>query len=312
LNNGVILAGLSETGKTSYLALLFHAIVEERADGLSLGRFDDDREHITEISDVLLASKVADHTTLADEQEVTLSLTYDGVDFVLNIPDLSGETWEHALVDRRWSTSLDDAIASATGFMVFVHCKDINDGLTIVDAKQAEAAILGDDDAPIDEGRTETHKAQVDAPAADATEADIHDAQGTGADEDEDEDEEKHCKQLTQVSLIELIQFFAGASPRPIRVSLVISAWDREPETLKPLEWLSKNAPMLAQFLEVDTDEVEATVWGVSAQGADLSDERVREKYKDKDPIDRARIHAADGTEVGVAAPLLWVLSRDR
>lgn len=308
MNNGVILAGLSETGKTSYLALLFHAIVEERADGLSLGRFDDDREHITEISDVLLASKVADHTTIADEQDVTLSLTYDGVDFVLNIPDLSGETWEHALVDRRWSTSLDDAVASATGFMVFVHCKDINDGLTIVDAKQAEAAILGDD-GPIDEGRTETHNAQVEGPATEATQAD-DDAQGTGA--DEDEDEEKRCKQLTQVSLIELIQFFAGACPRPIRVSLVISAWDREPETLKPQEWLSKNAPMLAQFLEVDTDEVEATVWGVSAQGADLSDERVREKYKDKDPIDRARIHAADGTEVGVAAPLLWVLSRDR
>ena len=316
MNNAVVLAGLPATGKTSYLALLFHAIVEDRADGLSLGRFDDDREYITEISDVLLASNVADHTTIADEQNVTLSLSYDGVDLVIDIPDLSGETWEHALVDRRWSPALDSDVADATGFMVFVHCKDINDGLTIVDAEQAAAAILGDDDAPIDEARAEPIEEEGEVPATDTTDADRHgehDAGADDADEDEDEeDEEKHCKQLTQVSLIELIQFFARANPRPIRVSLVISAWDLEPKSLRPHQWLSKNAPMLAQFLEVNTDEVEATVWGVSAQGADLSDEQVRQKYKDKDPIERARIKAAGGAEVGVAAPLLWALRLDQ
>lgn len=310
MNNGVVLAGLPATGKTSYLALLFHAIVEERADGLSLGRFDDDREHITEISDVLLASNVADHTTVDDELAVTLSLTYDGADFVLNIPDLSGETWEHALVERRWSASFNDDIADATGFMVFVHCKDINDGLTIVDAEQAAAAIVGEDDAP----NTGTGDDPAEAPRAgadDATEADAS-REHDGAEDDADrEDQEKHCRQLTQVSLIELIQFFAS-SQQPIRVSLVISAWDLEPKKLKPKQWLSKNAPMLAQFLEVNTDEIEAKVWGVSAQGADLSDEQIREEYKNKDPIDRARVHAADGTQVGVAAPLLWVLRLDR
>lgn len=312
MKSGVVLAGLPATGKTSYLALLFHAIVDGRADGLVLGRFDDDREYISEISDVLLASKVADHTTLADEQDVTLSLTHDDVEFVLNLPDLSGETWEHALVDRRWSPRLDDAIANATGFMVFVHCKEVNDGLTIVDAEQAAAAILGDDDAPIEETGTETFEEQGETSATHIPEADTHGEQDAVADDTDEEDEEKHCKQLTQVSLIELIQFFAAARPQPIRVSLIISAWDLEPKRLKPHRWLSKNAPMLAQFLEVNTDEVEATVWGVSAQGADLSDEQVREEYKDKDPIDRARIHAADGTEVGVAAPLLWVLRLDQ
>lgn len=305
MSSGVVLAGLSETGKTSYLALLYHAIVEERAGGIRLGRFDDDREQITEISDVLLASNVAVHTTMDDEQEITLSLTCEGADFALHIPDLSGETWEHALVDRRWPRALDRDIAGATGFMVFVHCKEINDGLTIVDAKQAVAAILGEDDPPNDEGVDEPHEEQGEASGAAAPEAD------TGDERDAD-DEEKHCKQLTQVSLIELIQFFAAVSPRPIRLSLMISAWDLEPSDLKPKRWLSKNAPMLAQFLEANTGEVEAIVWGVSAQGADLSDPQVREKYKDMDPIERARVHAADGTEVGVAAPLRWVLRLDQ
>lgn len=308
MTNGIVLAGLPATGKTSYLALLFHAIVEDRADGLRLGRFDDDREHVTEISDVLLASKVADHTTVDDEQDVTLSLTCDGVEFVLNIPDLSGETWEHALVDRRWSSALDDDVADATGFMVFVHCKDINDGLTIVDAHQAEAAILGDD-TPTDDVEAESDDHQPAEPTAGDTDSSDGEA---GGEQQVDEDEETHCKQLTQVSLIELIQFFAATSPRPVRVSVVISAWDLEPRKLKPQQWLSKNAPMLAQFLEVNTDEVEATVWGVSAQGADLSDDKVREEYKDKDPIDRARIVAADRSEVGVAAPLRWVLRLDQ
>jgi len=260
VNNRVVLAGLPSTGKTSYLALLYHAIVEERADGISLGRFDDDRERITEISDVLLASNVAVHTTLDDEQDITLSLTCEGVDFVLDIPDLSGETWEHALVDRRWSRALDGDIADATGFIVFVHCKDINDGLTIVDAEQAAAAIIGDDDQAVDDPDEE----QGEAPGAGATEAGDAD----------DEDGEKHCKQLTQASLTEFIQFFVATSQRPIRVCLVISAWDLEPKKLKPQDWLSKNASLLAQFLEMNTDEVEATVWGVSAQGADLSTRR--------------------------------------
>jgi hypothetical protein len=313
VSNGIVLAGLPATGKTSYLALLFHAIVEDRADGLRLGSFDDDREYVTEISDVLLASNVADHTTIDDERDVTLSLHFDGVDFLLNIPDLSGETWEHALVDRRWSPALGSAIANATGFMLFVHCREINVGLTLVDAGQAAAAIIGDDDdAMSDEVGDEPHdvRAAPDGGATDAAEA--HDDHQPATDADEDDDDEKHCKQLTQVSLIELLQFFSAVSPRPIRVSLVISAWDLEPRDLQPQEWLSKNAPMLAQFLEVNTDEVDATVWGVSAQGADFSDERVREEYKDKDPIDRARIHAADGTEVGVAAPLRWVLRLDQ
>jgi hypothetical protein len=314
VNNGVVLAGLPATGKTSYLALLFHAIVEDRAEGLRLGRFDDDREHVTEISDVLLASKVADHTTVDDEQDVTLSLAYGDVEFVLNIPDLSGETWEHALVDRRWPSSLDDVVANATGFMVFVHCKDINDGLTIVDAQQAAAAILGDD-APDDEAGDDPVGEQTPGlvtGSTDTTDGDAGDQQHTDDDDDMDADEETHCKQLTQVSLIELIQFFAATSPRPVRVSVIVSAWDLEPKKLKPQQWLSKNAPMLAQFFEVNTDEVEATVWGVSAQGADLFDAKVREEYKDKDPIDRARILAADGTEVGVAAPLRWVLRLDQ
>jgi hypothetical protein len=306
---GVVLAGLPATGKTSYLALLFHAIVEDRAEGLRLGRFDDDREHITEISDVLLASNLADHTTVDDEQDVTLSVTYDGNDFVLNIPDLSGETWEHALVDRRWSSALDVDIANATGFIVFVHSKEINDGLTIVEAEQAGDAILGDTNEEAAAEPNEDEGADVATSASDATDDDEGDED---EDEAQDEDEETHCKQLTQVSLIELIQFFAATSPRPIRVSVVISAWDLEPKKLKPEEWLEKNAPMLAQFLEVNTDEVEAAVWGVSAQGADWSDPKVREEYKDKDPIDRARVVATDGAEVGVAAPLRWALRLDQ
>lgn len=310
MSNGVILAGLPATGKTSYLALLYHAIVVERADGLSLGRYDDDRAYVTEISDALLASRVAGRTGVDDERDVTLSLTYDGEDFVLEIPDLSGETWEHALVERRWSQELHDDIADAAGFMVFVHCGAIDNGLTIVDVDQATAALVGDDDAPNGAGQDQVKVEQRESPGA-ATRAVSGNDREQVADADEG-DEETHCTQLTQVSLVELIQFFAATSPRPIRVSLVISAWDLEPRHLTPQEWLSKTLPMLAQFLEVNTDEVDAMAWGVSAQGADLGDEQVREKYKDKDPIDRAQIRDAEGSEAGVAAPLLWVLRRDQ
>jgi hypothetical protein len=265
---------------------------------------------------VLLASNVADHTFIDDDQDVTLSLAYGENEFVLVIPDLSGETWEHALVDRQWSRSLDDAIAEAAGFMLFVHCKEINGGPTIVDVAVAEA-LLGDGVDEIDATAEWTSDdADVDAAGGDADDASRQDASYDDASSDEEEDtdadDETHCKQLTQVSLVELIQFFTARSTRPLRVSIAISAWDLEPKTLKPAEWLKKNAPLLDQYLQVNADEVEATVWGVSAQGANFADEKIREEYKDKDPIDRARVHAADGSKVGIAAPLRWVLRLDQ
>jgi hypothetical protein len=285
---------------------MYHAIVEDRADGIRLGRFDDDREHITEVADVLLASNVADHTLMDDDQDVTLSLACDGEDFVLVIPDLSGETWEHALVERQWSKTLDDAIAAAAGFMIFVHCKEINGGTTIVEVEQAAVSLQdeGDDEAE------RTVEVGTDGPADNAP----HDVDGDAwvSLEGEAEDETTHCKQLTQVSLVELIQFFAARSAGPIRVSIVISAWDLMPKKLTPAQWVAKNTPLLDQFLHANEDEVEAKVWGVSAQGAHLADPKIREEYKDKDPIDRAMVRTADGTQVGVAAPLRWVLRLDQ
>jgi hypothetical protein len=300
--NRVVIAGLPSTGKTTYLALMYHALVEGRADGMCLGRYDDDREYITEISDALLGGQIADQTLMDDEREVTLSLMCDGQDFLLTIPDLSGETWEHALVHRRWSLSLDAGVVGATGFIVFVHSEDVNIGTTIVEVGQAAAALLDDDDIG---GESDTDAAVVDAAA------DTHAEEVGGGENGGDDDEEAHCKQLTQVSLVELIQFFASRSPRPIRVSVVISAWDLQPEPLSPQKWMTKNASLLAQYLAVNDDEVEGKVFGVSAQGGSFADQKVRDELLNEDPITRAHAHAADGTTAGIAAPLRWVLRLD-
>lgn len=290
--NGVVIAGLPATGKTTYLALIYHAIVEEKADGLHLGRFDDDREYVTEISGALLGGERALHTQVDDERAVSLSLKYlDQENLRLQIPDLSGEIWEHALVERRWSKSLADAIADADGFMVFVHPTEVNEGLTIMDMAQAGDILVDRADGDLD-------RAQGDSTTD--TDLDVEDDEGAG------------YKQLTQVSLVELVQFFlATCRRRPLRISIVISAWDRANEAT-PTKWITKHAPLLGQFLSVNGDEIEGAIFGVSAQGGDFADEAVRDKLLDEHPVTRAYAHAATGATVGVAAPICWVLRLDQ
>lgn len=290
----VILAGLPETGKTTYLAVLYHSIVRNRAGGLSLGALTDDREHVNEISARLGARESADRTHSDDEKDVRLSLTVDEETFELQVPDLSGETWRDAHYERRWPDPLEELIRDADGFMVFAHSTEVETGLQIVDVAKANEVFGVDDGA-------------VSDPQPDA---------GNGNDETDDDDadyeELPERKQLTQVSVLELIQHFAARARRPIRVSVVISAWDHLVKHSTPDGWIDENAQLLRQFLDANPDEVEVRAFGVSAQGYDYENEKEHEENRGKDLTDLAKVWLSDGSEAGIAAPLRWVLRLDQ
>jgi hypothetical protein len=78
----------------------------------------------------------------------------------------------------------------------------------------------------------------------------------------------------TQVKLVDLLQIvdMARSSRGVIRLALIASAWDVVPEELgPPRTWLHKELPLLEQFLLANSNRFATEVFGVSAQGGDLT-----------------------------------------
>jgi len=272
MSAGLLLAGLQETGKTSYLALLYAAISTQRAGVVNLGSYQDDREYLNAISERLIRCEEAIHTQVEESRELALSLSIDGRETFLRIPDLSGETWEHALRERRWPRTVAERAAEADGFMLFVHVRAIDVGLTIADATAAAAALgedLLDEDRPVGGDR---------------------------------------C-QPTQVSLVDLLQLLSERRrQRPAWASIVLSAWDLAEGSTSPTAWIERNCPLTHQYVTSNERWLRAKIFGVSAQGGNFRDEKARATLQAEDPVDRARIARPDGSPGRVEDPLLWAL----
>src|SRR5262249_52142965 len=56
----------------------------------------------------------------------------------------------------------------------------------------------------------------------------------------------------------------------PIRIAVVVSAWDRVDSGLTPAGWLEERLPGVAGLLECNSAQVAAAVFGVSAVGGRL------------------------------------------
>ena len=280
----VLFAGLPGTGKTTYLALLYLGISSDRTESLRLGSYSDDREYVNRIAKKLLACEEIAHTEIAEQGRLSLSLEVgaEREHARLEIPDLSGETWEEAVYERTWPRSIDHAARAATGTLVFVHVAEFDAAPSIATVQRASRA-LGEDGMSGD---------QPDAELS--------------------QDESDERPQPTQVQIVDLLQLLCEErSDRPARAGIVLSAWDLTDETLTPREWLATNAPLADQYLRANQAWLEAKVWGVSAQGGNFKDNAQREALLKLDAIDRARILDGSRQPCPIESPMLWVMRAD-
>jgi hypothetical protein len=274
-NRELLLAGLAGTGKTSYLALLYLALMEGATTRIALGGFTDDREYLNQISEPLLGCLEAVHTEVGGRRELALSLSIEshGSAF-LRIPDLSGETWEQAVHERRWDTDVESRVAGANGALIFVHVDEFDSGVSIAAGRAAGEALLGSSDA------SKTDDLDVGYLASPA-----------------------------QVELVDIVQLLCEQRVgRPQRTSIILSAWDRAPSGVTPAEWLSLNAPLADQYLKSNTDWLEARIWGVSAQGGSFRDDKRRLELAAQSAVERALVVEHDRSPGSIEDPVLWSL----
>jgi hypothetical protein len=213
------------------------------------------------------------------DEVVSLYLNGDGLaDFELAIPDLSGEAFELQITERRLSRHHDELVQKSTGVMLFIHPDDVKKGTRISIGDEVAVSIGAAAHRPTDEGASGLVPWSVEGLP-------------------------------TQVKLVELLQFILERVSRRLRVAVIISAWDLiESQPFGPIEIVSRHLPLLHQFLTANIDLLEPHVFGISAQGGDITQDNDKNALLEINALERIRVREGISESHDITRPLAWLL----
>jgi hypothetical protein len=293
----LVAVGLPRTGKTTFLAALWHVTESEEITGsLRLERISDEAKHLNEIRNDWLSFQPVGRTVPGQDQSVSLWLRNEqGAVGEIAFPDLSGEAFEQAWTGRHWPTEYDEHIADAGGLLLFIHPGTVKEPISIRETQRmAEAAI--------------PEEAEADAYASI-----LRDSEKTV----EPTEEWNPLMAPTQVQLVELLQFVQQRSKTefPIRLGIVISAWDivrskhgqQYSGSAGAESWLKDRLPYLMQFMRSNPEFINVRIYGVSAQGGDLSADR-QALQRFARTAERILIEGPDCAPHDISEPIRWCL----
>lgn len=275
----LLFIGLPGSGKTTFLAALWHVLSDGGTmTALKLKKLSGDRNYLNRITTEWRECSQVPRTNLQSEQVVVLHLDGDGFGaFDLSIPDLAGEAFKQQLTDRRISRHHDALVQAATGVMLFLH-PDVQKGTQLTVARQLEASLPGSQG-----GETMA----VPTPNSWSPEMLPHQAQ-----------------------LVELLQFLLERTQRKLRIAVVVSAWDLVENLGRPPHtFVSRELPLLQQFLEANDDLLEHAVFGVSAQGGDITVAAEKQLLLEiDDAVKRIKVRQDQDTGQDITKPIAWLL----
>jgi len=300
----VSLVGLARTGKSTYLGALWMIIQDPRASYIREVEIRGDRSYLVRLGEQVSLLKEMTRTDVDSDEglELTVELGELG-ELDLRIPDLSGETLRLLVEDRVWHELLRRAITDSDALLLFVH----PDRLRIPIRTNFTADILAElmTTAPDDKD------GEIDAD--NTTSGD-----GGGEDGEDEDGAPAFAPRLasTAAKLIDAIENLleARSVDRTLKLGIVISAWDVVNKAwpsggskATPRAWLEQRLPAAWQVLRSNSDRLDVAVFGVSAIGGRLPEDRGELEAKGS-VLDRAYAVDEDGKDVAFVAPLEWAL----
>ena len=288
-----LLIGLPASGKTTFIAALGYIVgSDEVPESLELRRLKDDTRYLSSISDNWAEFKSVDRTSTSIQEIISLQLAEPGQEEIIEVffPDIGGEKFQEQLTDRQWESSYAELVEEASGILLMVSSTKVIDPQTIF---QANASMADMDTDETDEDETAYFEKQ-------------------------EEKEWDGSKAPTAVELVELLQFILDAQTRnaPLRVSVVISAWDTQEKMsdvvrCPPSQWLRQRLSLLDQFLRANSQAIEFKVFGISAQGGDYNQPREVEQMQNQSrPAHRVRVYEGDAAQPShdITRPIRWLM----
>lgn len=219
-----LLVGLPDTGKSTFLAALYHQVESGDVNGsLVLEELGSDIGYLNRIREDWLKCVKISRATSAKSEKGTMLLRDPNTSLLseVTIPDLLGEVFDHQFEERRWTHEFEDLVVSCDGLVVFIHPDKVSPVRSIMDANVV-----------LEKGQEEDVTSDSLVPWT---------AKGVA----------------TQIKMVDILQFILDGMPedRVVPAAIVISAWDRvlslfnKLQNVTPKDWLKKNLPLLNQFL---------------------------------------------------------------
>lgn len=282
----VSIVGLPGSGKTTFLAALWHLI---RSDEIPTRlRFssmsDQDYAYLNKIVKLWRKATEQGRTQIAGTKSISMNLV-DAADQQIRVtfPDVPGEDYRTMWEDRK----VDDALAEnlcAGNIMLLVNGDRIKAPAWITERMEVANKV---EQAPEEE--------PVDWEARLAP---------------------------TQVQLVDLLQHMMRKplDRGPRRIAVMIGAWDQvEDEGLSPNEFQAAKLPLLDQYLKSGRDGWTFRTYGLSAQGGEFdendennSDAKARKdanRLRELDVLSKRIRLVADGSEThDLTEPLEWLM----
>ncbi len=269
--------GLPQVGKTTFLAAFWHLLTSgEVRDSLVLAELQPSRDHLNAIATLWRQWKQIPRTTLSKERVVTVNVRLPGRDqiFELSFPDASGEAFKRIFETRHCSREFEELATESRELLLFLHPKQAIPPEQIdleVERLSVDLDNLLDQMAgvpPVAMGETGSLSTEEMASSTEIAQRGAMEQNSTG--KILEWDAKYSAYQAKLVDLVQISSRLRGA--KPSRLAVVISAWDRcENEKLEPEAWIKTRLPLLYQYLLANADVCEFAVFGVSAQGAELT-----------------------------------------
>lgn len=273
--------GLPGTGKTTYLGALWQVIQDARDPSLAEVDFTGDRAYLQAIGGMVASGQEVRRTEMGSTEGMALSLRFNsGLECRLEVPDLSGEAVRMLVEQRVFDPNLHEAVTLADALVLFVHPESVR-GPT----RRNEVVEIATDLGIPGTG---------EAPSVEAVQSQRF----------------EHRFACTGAALTDVLENLTELNDRqrPINVAIVVSAWDRADGSGTPDEWLTDRLPAIATWCRTNLWRVRSAVFGVSAIGGQLPDDR--DSLLAKGSVSqRAFARAGDGTAVAITDPLRWALT---
>jgi double-GTPase-like protein len=280
----LVFLGLPRTGKSTFLGALWALIQSPVERSLRESDFSGDRSYVQRLAEQVARGEELDRTALDADEELAVEVAFDPEGIAeLRIPDTSGEALRVLAERRIWYPRLLAACTDATAILIFVHPERLRLPQRIA------VAVAG--------AGVET-EADERAPG----EIEFHPPDGVRF-----QAQEHECTAAELIDVFENLAELWSERP-PVRVGVVVSAWDRVEGEPKPTphEWMAARLPGVLSTLESNRDVAEFAVFGVSAQGGRLED---RGALLAKGEIcDRVFASDRNGRAVSLAEPIRWAI----